>query len=295
MGNCLIILNYNDCLTTVKLLNKIKHYVALDHILVVDNCSNDDSYRVMSKYTNDKIHIICTKRNCGYAAGNNYGARYAIEKWSPDTLFFANPDVQFEENIVERIEEGLYMNPRYAVATALVKRGYNAWDLPGFLGTIRMLFMLVFTSHKYFVKRKLIKNKKIHEVGVVEGSFFAIKTPIFKAVGGFDERTFLYLEENILAYRLRQKGYKEIVLSDICYIHEHSTSIKKAYKSKTNAFKLFYPSFMIYLQFYVRCGKPAQILFGIMYLAAYAERVVYDSIKFLSHIMKQRKGSKQNQ
>lgn len=294
MGNCLIILNYNDSLTTVKLLNKVKHYVALDHILVVDNCSNDDSYGVMSKHVNDKIHIIRTKKNCGYASGNNYGARYAMEQWNPDVLFFANPDVLFEENIIKRIEDGLYINPRYAVAAALVKKGYNAWDLPGFFGTIRMLFMFAFTAHKYCIKRKLLKDKGIHEVGVVEGSLFAIKTSIFEEVEGFDERTFLYLEENILAHKLRQRGYKEIILSDICYIHEHSTSIKKAYKSKANAFRLFYPSFMTYLRYYVRCCRVARVLFGIMYLAAYAERVLYDGIKFLGHIKKQGKGSRRN-
>lgn len=294
MENCLIILNYNDSTTAIKLLSKIKDYAALDHILIVDNCSSDDSYYIMSKYASNKLSIIRTGENRGYAAGNNYGAEYAIRQWNPDILFFANPDVQFEEDVIKKIEKALYKNTRYAVAAVLVEQGYNAWDLPGFWGTLRMLFMLAFMAHKSCLKRELMKDKGVHEVGVVEGSFFAVKTSIFEEVGRFDERTFLYLEENILAYKLRQRGYKEIILSDIYYIHEHSTSIKKTYKSKANAFKLFYPSFMIYLQYYVQCGKPAQILFRIMYFAAYVERVLYDGAVLCKYIKKHGKGSRQN-
>lgn len=285
-NNCIIILNYNDCERVEKLVKTIEGYNSLEHILIVDNCSIDGSFNRLKKLASDKVHVIETNRNGGYAIGNNYGVKYAKEKWNIDTLYFANPDVLFDEDVILNIEENLWQSDKYGVATVLVKEGYNAWELPGYWGTVRMLFLFLFMIHKKKMKKELIEKRGIHEVGVTEGSFFAIKSSVFDEVGGFDERTFLYLEENILAYRLRQHGYKEIISADEYYIHEHSQSISKEYKSKTRAFKLFLPSFLVYLKYYLKCNSMQLNVFKMFYGMAYFERILYDVVK---HMIKQKR------
>lgn len=280
-NNCIIILNYNDCERVEKLVKTIEGYNSLEHILIVDNCSIDGSFNRLKKLASDKVHVIETNRNGGYATGNNYGVKYAKEKWNIDTLYFANPDVLFDEDVILNIEENLWQSDKYGVATVLVKEGYNAWELPGYWGTVRMLFLFLFMIHKKKMKKELIEKRGIHEVGVTEGSFFAIKSSVFDEVGGFDERTFLYLEENILAYRLRQHGYKEIISADEYYIHEHSQSISKEYKSKARAFKLFLPSFLVYLKYYLRCNSMQINVFKMFYGMAYFERILYDVVKYM--------------
>lgn len=281
MNNCLIILNYNDSERVQKLVEKVSGYQLLQHILVVDNCSTDHSYEKLTLLKNDKVDVIRNHRNSGYAAGNNYGAEYAQDRWGPDILFFANPDVFFEDRTVEAIEAALCQDTSYAVAAALVKDGYNVWDLPGYWGTLRMLFLVSFSLHKARIKRKLKRGGGIQEAGVVEGSFFAVKASIFWEIQGFDERTFLYLEENMLAQKLHRLGYKEVINVNAFYLHEHSKSVLKEYKSKARAFKLFWPSFQIYLKYYVNCGKLGKSVFGILYAAAYIERVLFDVAKKL--------------
>ena len=280
-NNCIIILNYNDCERVEKLVKTIEGYNSLEHILIVDNCSIDGSFNRLKKLASDKVHVIETNRNGGYATGNNYGVKYAKEKWNIDTLYFANPDVLFDEDVILNIEENLWQSDKYGVATVLVKEGYNAWEFPGYWGTVRMLFLFLFMIHKKKMKKELIEKRGIHEVGVTEGSFFAIKSSVFDEVGGFDERTFLYLEENILAYRLRQHGYKEIISADEYYIHEHSHSISKEYKSKARAFKLFLPSFLVYLKYYLRCNSMQINVFKMFYGMAYFERILYDVVKYM--------------
>lgn len=280
-NNCIIILNYNDCERVEKLVQLIKEYSSLTHILIVDNCSVDGSYSRLKELACEKIHVVKTEQNGGYAKGNNFGARYAKEKWNVDTIFFANPDVTFSEDAIINIEDNLWENEKYAVATVLVKDGYNVWDLPKYWGAVRMLFLFLFTIHKKKLKQELTQKNGVHKVGVIEGSFFAIKSSIFDEIGGFDERTFLYLEENILACKLRKHGYKEIISSDEYYVHEHSQSISKEYKSKARAFKLFLPSFLIYLKYYLNCNFVQLILFRIFYRVAYFERALYDGIKHL--------------
>lgn len=279
MSNCLIILNYNDSERVQKLVSQVQDYSSLHHILIVDNCSADHSYRKLSKLKAGKIDVIKSEGNRGYAVGNNYGAWYALDKWEPDILFFANPDVSFGENAVKAMENALKQQKDHAVSSVLVKDGYNVWDLPGYWGTVRMLFLAAFTLHKARLKHRIQKAGGIQETGCVEGSFFAIRASVFREVQGFDERTFLYLEENILARKLQTLGYKEVVDVHESYIHEHSKSITKEYKSKSSAFRLFKPSFKIYLTYYLDCGKPGQVVFDLLYTIAKAERILFDIMK----------------
>lgn len=277
--NCIIILNYNDSKHTIKLVHEISGYSSLNQILIVDNCSTDDSFKNLLLLKSDKIDVIQTESNKGYAVGNNFGAEYALDKWKAETLFFANPDVSFEEKTITVIEKTLFSHEKYAVATALVRDGYNVWNLPTYAGAVRMLFLLAFTMHKRYIKNQLLQKAGAQDVGVVEGSFFAIKASVFKEIKGFDERTFLYMEESILAYELHQRGYKEAVNADVFYIHERSQSISKEFKSKANAFKLFRHSFAVYLKYYLECGMIKRAVFDLFYFIAYLERILFDIIR----------------
>ena len=67
MKTAIIILNYNDYETTSNMLNKIKDYKSLDLIVVIDNKSKDNSYNKLKHFENDKIKVMETKENKGYA------------------------------------------------------------------------------------------------------------------------------------------------------------------------------------------------------------------------------------
>ena len=53
----IVILNYNDSQTTIELLERIKNYKIFTLIVIVDNCSNDNSMEVLKKYENSKIKL----------------------------------------------------------------------------------------------------------------------------------------------------------------------------------------------------------------------------------------------
>ena len=46
----LVVLNYNDYKTTIKLIKMIKNYKSIDLIVIVDNCSTDKSYKKINEY-----------------------------------------------------------------------------------------------------------------------------------------------------------------------------------------------------------------------------------------------------
>lgn len=276
------ILNYNDWETCKRLLEKIKEYEVFERIVLVDNCSTDDSFDKMLEYQKNEIarlDVVKAPTNGGYAKGNNFGLRYAIETYHPEILFVANPDVLFEESTVQKMASVFETEPRAGIVAPLVEKGYNVWNQPGFWGIIEALFLVWFNLHKKIIRRRLLKGKEMEEVGVVEGSFFAISTEAFCRVNGFDERTFLYCEENILGKRLKDKNYKTIVLPGVFYQHLHSQSIKKTYRTKTKAFHNFYQSFKFYLEEYLNINRMQKIIFEIAYRLGYFERVIYDFFK----------------
>jgi GT2 family glycosyltransferase len=279
VSNVLVVLNYNDAETTIKLIKMVMNFNAIDRIVAVDNCSTDDSYSKLLRLQSAKVTILQTPQNGGYAYGNNIGCNYAISRYDPDVIFISNPDVRFEDETITSMEKLLKSDPSIGVVAPLVNRGYNAWNSVGYPGILESFFLLWFSLDKKVLKDKLQKSKKKYEiVKVVEGSFFAISKDAYLKCRGFDERTFLYYEEVILSRRLADTGLREAVLTQIRYDHFHSTSIKKQYGSKMRAYKNYHSSSLVYLNNYVGIGKIKRAVFEICYCLGYLERAVYDSI-----------------
>ena len=275
----MVILNYNDAKVTAKLARTVADYECPDRVIVVDNCSPDGSYGYLKDaFKKSEADIIMAPVNGGYASGNNYGIRYAIDHYDPDFIFVANPDIAVTEATLRSMLGYMENHKAYGVMAPLVNQGYNVWDLPGFTGMIRSLFLVWFTLHKKKIKKRLLAaDHSIDDAGVVEGSFFAIRTKDFEAIDGFDERTFLYAEEIILARRLKDIGKKVGVLTRERYDHFHSASIKKEYRSKKRkAFPNFYKSFRIYNKYYLHTNPLQDAVFFLCYELAYFERFVYD-------------------
>lgn len=283
--NALVVLNYNDSSTTTQFLKMAIKSEEIEHIVVVDNCSNDDSYQELKKYENEKIVVIKTLKNGGYAYGNNYGCKYAIENYNPRILIVSNPDVTFENNVIENMEKIIEQNDEVGVVAPIVNQGYNIWNRPGYFGVIESIFLIWFNLDKKRIKKSLIKtNREWSQVGVVEGSFWAIDVEAFTQVEGFDERTFLYYEENIFAKKIIEKGYIEAALNKCRYNHYHSVSIKKKYGGKARAFKNFHESMLIYLKHYLNVNVIGMLVFELAFGLGYIERLVYDCIVTLKRL-----------
>ncbi len=280
MNTSIIILNFNDGERTAALVKKIKSYVLFDHIIVVDNLSTDNSMDILLPLKDAVTDVISSGSNGGYARGNNFGILHALKNYGSDYIFVANPDVSFTEDTAMQMVQALKDHPEYGIVAPNVRQGFNAWELPGFAGIIQSLFLVAFTLHKKRIRENIILSpEELVQTGVVEGSFFAISSKAYKAARGFDERTFLYAEEIIMARRLLAAGYKEGVLRDCYYDHLHSASIKKLYhSSKAKAFHHFRDSFRVYNRYYLHTTHFQNKVFDLAYAAALLERHIYDGV-----------------
>ena len=268
----LVVLNFNDAKTTEKLVLNVAGYDSIDKVVIVDNCSVDNSYERLKEISkNDKVICIKTDKNKGFASGNNYGARYAIKEYNADYIIFANPDVEFSDNTVCMLRKALEGSKKSGLATCkVVNRGHaydlSAWKQPAFLDCVLECFILL---QKLFGKRnsypKAFYSGSILKVDVVQGSFFMMKASAFKDVEGMDENTFLYYEENILACRLKDKGYEELLRIDTEYVHRHSETIDKNISLTRTKFEYLQKSRKYYCQQYLKVSPMLMMLLDIAY------------------------------
>lgn len=258
----LIILNYNsieDCITCVE---QLKSFKGKFHIVIVDNNSPDGSFKnLREKYGAETyIDVIQTGSNRGYSSGNNYGIKYAIDKYHVDTVGILNPDVLIPEiDILKCLMERLYADESYALIGGMpidINKNYNpnraGWKIPTAIEIIKN-HCLGLNNKRYTATVDLkMETPKLAQVDCVAGCFFLAKVSHMEKLGFLDENVFLYNEENILGIKCRLNGYKEVIALDQFYFHNHKYNKKKkvSFKEKIQATQSSYLSSRYLLQKY---------------------------------------------
>lgn len=230
-----LIINYNDFPSTEKLIENIKNYKVLDCILIVDNCSTDDSYEKLKKLKSKKIEVIKPKENKGYGAGINFGTKYLIQKFGECNIIVSNADIiiKQEEDIKELIDASKKKEIA-VVAPTILEHGVKnrGWKLSSIWQEISFSIPYFYKKleRKYHYYPEQHYQKRSTEVDVVSGCFFLIKSKVLEQIGFFDENVFLYYEENIIAKKIKDIKKKEIILNGVEVIHNHSVTIDKSLK-----------------------------------------------------------------
>ena len=235
-NNAIIILNYNDSQTVIDYVNLIKDYKSIDKILIVDNCSTDNSYEILKELETNNIEVIKSNANKGYAYGNNYGVHYLESKNELyNYITISNPDIYIEDNTINKCIDFLNKHDDVAIATPKMYL-INDEESPLIGWKERKLNSDIKDSSNWLErddnKKHIEKYDKDYFQGeysfvdCVPGSFFIIKYDDFKKVNYFDENTFLYYEEDILGKKIKNIGKKEVVLNNF-----ESLSINKSFNS----------------------------------------------------------------
>ena len=118
-----IVLNYNDARTTCGLVEELLGINCLDSVVVVDNCSTDDSWVQLSGLArpDGRVGLIRAEQNGGYGWGNQIGVDWAVDRLGADYVIVANPDIHVSEECILRVKEALDRTERCALASALVE------------------------------------------------------------------------------------------------------------------------------------------------------------------------------
>lgn len=196
-------------------------------VILVDNNSQDNSLDFVSKNFPD-MTIIRLSENCGFGAGNNAGAKVARGKF----LFLLNTDTVLTSNVFPHIIDLMQNNLNIGIiGTKLlfpdksfqISFAYSV-GIKGEYKTRKLYKSIQDKSQLLRLEKDFQENK---EVDFVTGAAFFIRADLFKSLGGFDEKFFMYFEDSDLCQRVQNHGYKILYTPSVSLIHIRGHSMKK--------------------------------------------------------------------
>ena len=284
-GISCVILNYNDAPTTISLVERIKEYALLDYIVVVDNCSTDDSWEQLQRYKSDKVHVVQSSRNGGYGSGNNVGLRYSSNVLNADYSIIANPDVQFNEDCVEKFLQTFKEDPSVALVSARQSNSSDcAWKNCSTLQYVlaTSLFFEVWQNIRSYPK-SYYKGKDSVLVFAVPGSLLMVDLKKMIKYGMYDEEFFLYYEEPVLAQKFADAGLKTVLRLDCSYVHNHHVSISKTYRRWSQQHAILLRSAEMFLKKYKKANALQMAFAKLWFVYTKIEFRLYDLYCELKH------------
>lgn len=293
----MIVLNYNDAELTVKYVQSIQTYSCVDHIVVVDNLSTDDSFAQLQQLASDKVDVIQAPENRGYASGNNFGLRYLFSKYGCEGyVIISNPDILVEEKTIIRICESFEGHPNQFAATGEIYDLSNhriplfIWKVPtaGMLFAfssvvLRKLMWKVFRYGKQYAEAELpiVDGNYVGEV--LPGCFFMADAKKMCQLGLFSESTFLYYEEEILFHKAKQAGYVSSVVPGEVIVHAEGASTKKSIRSWAKRERIMEDSCTVYMKESLQRGELCLSAYRVWNRLLMPERYFFANIKKYCH------------
>ena len=168
-------------------------------LYVVDNASPDGCGPRLAQtdFGDVRVQVICLPKNLGFGKGHNS----IMDRLTSDVHFILNPDVIIHDDILPQMAQWLLDHPGVVMATPqlyfpdgriqnLPRRKPTPWLLlarqlaPRFGGVMQKA-----DEHYTMQDEDLTIPRPIE---FCTGSFAAIRTDVFKTIGGFDPEYFMY-------------------------------------------------------------------------------------------------------
>lgn len=274
-----LVLNYNSYADLHNLLHQINQFHTCFKIVVADNHSNDNSIEKVKALVQlfDFVELIEIEDNRGYAAGNNAGFKYINEKYNPEFVLVMNPDIVFEELILDRFFEEIIRDSKIAITGGkmLDEHGrelLSAWKLPTLLDNIIITISFIHKILGTPIEYKEVQA--VQNVEVVQGALFLARLEALKAVDYFSEKTFLYMEESILGLKLKHQNFVNRYLSDVSFVHKVGGSIDQVYSGVARKYRLLTSSRRIYHKYYRGDHVIGLLLFDFFAFIGLIEKVI---------------------
>jgi GT2 family glycosyltransferase len=163
-------------------LNKI-NFINYE-VIVVDNNSSDNTTEIIKKKY-PLVNLIKNKKNYGYGRANNIGLRATTTPYA----LILNPDAFIFEEDLEKIIVMMDKNPEIAIGAPLLLNFYPLREDD-------------FLQEMAVINNNLIKDfGDFKSVKYVIGACEILRMEFFKKIGFFDEKIFLYYEDDEICHR----------------------------------------------------------------------------------------------
>lgn len=233
----IVIINYNrqeitkECLDS---LLKIKKHGFNLHTVVVDNYPENRIQLDEKKYSEIKLNIILSPTNTGFSGGMNIGIKEALKN-SADYVLIHNNDTYVKDDFLQKLFEFAEENEKAGIIAPKIyfakgfefhkdrykenELGKVFWYAGGEIDWDNVI------GHHTGVDE--VDNGQYNEVKETEtasGCSMLVKSEVFKKIGLFDERYFLYYEDADLCIRAKNAGFKIYYVPNSVIWHKNAGS-----------------------------------------------------------------------
>lgn len=211
----IIILNWNGLKDTLECLDSVYR---LDYpnyeVILVDNCSSDDSVETIRRQYPQAI-LIENSENYGFCGGNNIGIKHAM-RLGTDYVWLLNNDTVVEsDSLTKLVEEA----EQYS-QTGLVSPVVHYYDSPD-----KIEFMGVHADFNHFGTTNVMDAKELDDPRVQRnlilwGTALLIKREVIETIGFLSEKYFAYVEDCDYSFRALRANYRARVKLDARIFHK---------------------------------------------------------------------------
>lgn len=216
----IIILNYNGSNDTINCVKSIRNIDVTNEIIVVDNYSDDKDYNNLKTNISNEAIILRTKRNLGYAGGNNVGIMKALEL-NCNYICVLNNDTIITKDVFTPCIEELENDQKLAfISPAIID--YNT-------GMVQVAGSSVNPTTGIVKNYNINKNPKVLNKYIycdyVSGACIMCRRELITINGFIPESYFLFFEETEWCLLAKKRGYKNLCLASTMILHKGSASI----------------------------------------------------------------------
>ncbi len=213
-------INYNTAEHTIEMVHNLRqsHYDNL-HILIVDNCSQQEDYEKLQQ-ANLPAQLIRSEQNLGFSGGNNIGLRIAAEN-KADYVMLLNNDTTVEPDALCLMVDCLEQGKAHAVCPKILNYhnrrliGYAGGSLSDFKGAVSIPGAGQQDNGQFDRSRPIT---------FASGCCVMMKTETWKQLDYMEEKYFLYFEDTALSAKLRRLNKTTLYLPQAIIYHKESVS-----------------------------------------------------------------------
>ena len=206
--------NFNGSERIGRTLESLREQSRPTDVVVVDNGSSDGSLELLRKEF-PEVAVLALERNLGFGAALNRG----IAAHPADPLILLNDDATASPRFVEAL---LDAHATGAAAVAGVLAQERAPELIDSAGVVADRTLMGFD---YLHDEPLSAAAAAADPLGPTGGAALYSKAAFDAVGGFDERIFLYYEDLDLALRMAAAGARCRLAAEATAVHAYSASL----------------------------------------------------------------------
>ena len=216
-----VLVNYRglgDTLEALGFLRSLDWPSEALELVVVDNASDDGSLERLRQEAD--VRVVAAESNLGFAGGCNLG----VKNSSGEFVAFLNNDAKPDAHWVSQAMDAFRLSTRVgAVASRVLDWDGTHVDYQGAGMAWYGMGYRPLTGNK--VSKKLEPRRQ--EVLFGTGSAMFVRRAVFDALGGFDERFFMFFEDVDFGWRLNLAGWS--------FVYEpHSIAFHKFHQSMSS-------------------------------------------------------------